>query len=75
MGSVYACWLIYAAGLSYMLTAVIFIACGIPVYIWARREEQTTQKCFTCNERRIAVTLILVAIFAVYAMVRGIISV
>lgn len=73
MGSVYACWLIYAAGLSYMLMAVIFIAVGIPVYIWAKK--QNAVQCFSCAERRLAIVLIIVALFAIYAMVRGIISV
>ena len=73
MGSVYACWLIYAAGLSYMLTAIIFIAAGIPVYIWAKR--QNGMGCFSCGERRLAIFLVVVALFAIYAMVRGIVSV
>ena len=73
MGSVYACWLIYAAGLSYMLMAIIFIAVGIPVYIWAKKQNAT--QCFSCAERRLAIVLVIVALFAIYAMVRGIISV
>ena len=75
MGTIYACWLIYAAGLSYMLTAIIFIALGIPVYIWAKKENEPNEKCFSCRERRLAWFLILIALFAIYAMVRGIISV
>lgn len=75
MGSIYACWLIYAAGMSYMLMAVIFIACGLPVYIWAKRENQPQAKCFSCGERWLAIALILIALFAIYAMVRGIVSV
>ena len=46
-GTLYALWLIYAAGLKYLLMAIIFIALGIPVYIWARRENLPSSKIFT----------------------------
>ena len=75
IGTIYALWLIYAAGLSYLLMAAVFIALGIPVYIWARRENASEQSCFSCRERRLAGALILIALFAIYAMVRGIIKV
>lgn len=75
MGSIYACWLIYAAGLSYLLMAVIFIAVGIPVYIWARKENAKGQSAFEKYEYFIVAGLVLVALFAIYAMARGIISV
>ena len=38
IGAVYALWLIYAAGLEYLLASVIFLTIGIPFYIWARKE-------------------------------------
>ena len=75
LGSAYALWLIYAAGLSYLLMAVVFIAVGIPVYVWARRQNNPMGRCFTCGERRLAGLLILVALVAIYAFVRGIIKV
>jgi arginine:ornithine antiporter/lysine permease len=37
-GTVYALWMIYAAGLSYLAMAFWFMAIGIAVYIWARRD-------------------------------------
>ena len=75
IGTIYALWLIYAAGLSYLLMAAIFIALGIPVYIWAHTENAVGQRCFKCYERRIAVALVLIALFAIFAMARGIIKV
>ena len=74
MGVIYSCWLIYAAGLSYLLMAVIFIAIGLPVYIWTRKEISSTEKCFKPYELWIAGILVLIALFAVYAMARGIIA-
>ena len=75
LGTIYACWLIYAAGLSYLLMAAIFIAIGIPVYIWARKENAVGEKCFKAYEEWLAIALVCVALFAIYAMARGIVSV
>ena len=41
LGSAYAVWLIYAAGIGYMLVAAIIYALGIPVYWWSRKEGGT----------------------------------
>ena len=73
IGSAYAVWLLYAAGLDYLLMAVIFIALGIPVYILACKEDPTKPHPFSCAERRLACAIILIAVVAVYAMVRGLI--
>ena len=39
------------------------------------KENEPENGCFSCRERRLALALILLAVFAIYAMVRGIISV
>lgn len=72
IGSIYALWLIYAAGLNYLLMAVVIIALGIPVYMWACKENET--KAFTRNEAIFAWALIILSVFAIYAFARGIIS-
>lgn len=38
LGSVYAVWMIYAAGLKYLVLAFIFQLVSIPVYLWATKE-------------------------------------
>lgn len=74
IGAVYALWLIYAAGLNYLLMAVVIIALGIPVFIWARKQNHPDERAFSRRECFGAVVLILVALFAIYAFARGIIS-
>lgn len=37
-GSIYCLWMIYAAGLQYLLMAFVFLAIGIPFYIRARQD-------------------------------------
>ncbi|HCU58894.1 MAG TPA: arginine:agmatine antiporter [Alphaproteobacteria bacterium] len=74
VGSIYALWLIYAAGLKYLLAAVVFIALGIPVYIWARTQNCPDDKIFTKHEFCFAVCLVILALVAIYAMTTGIIK-
>ncbi len=75
IGSIYALWLIYAAGLNYLLMAAVIIALGIPVYIWAKRENNPDSCAFEAREKYLAIALLIVALFAIYAFVRGIISI
>lgn len=75
IGSLYALWLIYAAGLQYLLMAIVFMALGIPVYIWARKQNSKGEQVFTKNELILAAILVIIALFAIYAMATGIVKV
>lgn len=84
LGTVYAIWLMYAAGLSYLLMAVVFIACGIPFYIWARKEQgvsiifetnnQRTEPCFSESEKALCLAIIIIALVAIYVFVHGLVT-
>lgn len=74
LGSVYALWLIYAAGLKYLMLAVVIIALGIPVYIWARKENNPDSRAFTRSEWWFAAALVVIALWALYAFSRGLIT-
>lgn len=75
VGTIYALWLIYAAGLKYLLLAVVFIAVGIPVYIWARKESAKKTALFTSCEKCLVGIILLVSIIAIYIFARGVVSV
>ena len=75
IGAVYALWLIYAAGLKYLILAAVIIALGIPVYIKARHENAPGEKAFSCRERMAAGILIVIALAAVYALTRGLVRI
>lgn len=74
VGAIYALWLIYAAGLEYLLAAVIFIALGIPVYIMARAHNNQNERIFSKSEFCCAVMLVVVAFVAIYALTTGIVK-
>ena len=53
-GTLYALWLIYAAGLEYLLMALIFMAAGIPVFVYARRQHAPDEPAFAAEEKTAA---------------------
>lgn len=71
LGSVYAIWLIYAAGLKYMLMAVVFIALGLPIYLTVKGRDRQ----MGWSEKVLAILIVMLAVFAIYAFSRKIISV
>ena len=74
-GSLYALWMIYAAGLKYLAMAFIFLLIGIPVFIWARhnrqQDAQTSEPYFTTPEYIGAAVIIIVAVVSAIAAITG----
>lgn len=68
-GTLFCFWMLYSGGLNYVLMAFIFLALGIPFYIWARKsankEAKTPDiKIFNKLEYAIMIAIILAAISA-----------
>ena len=55
--------------------AIVFIALGIPVYAWARKENYAKLSVFTKHEKCLASTIVLISLIAIYCFVRGIINI
>ena len=64
-------WLVYAAGIQFMLAGVVIYAAGIPVYYWARRSDTSEEKAFTGSEAIAAIGLFLLAVIAIWMLVDG----
>ena len=71
MGTAYAVWLLYAAGVKYLFMAVIFLAVGIPVFMRARREQEPGQPVFSKGEKVVVTLLVLFAVGALCMMCHG----
>ncbi len=65
LGSIFALWMIYAAGLNYMLLAAVIYALGIPVFMKARRENTPGKKEFTKGEKIFAILLFIAGVIGV----------
>lgn len=74
VGTVYGVWLVYAAGIKYLFLAVIFLALGIPLYVYSRRQ-QGAPVVFTSGEKQVACLLIVFAVVAAYVFARGLVKI
>ena len=72
IATIYGIWLVYAAGLNYLLMCAILFAPGILVYAKARREQGG--RIFTGIEIVIAIALVALALLAAWLMWTGQIS-
>jgi arginine:ornithine antiporter/lysine permease len=72
LATLYGLWLVYAAGLSYLLMCAVLFAPGILVYMQARRERG--ERAFAGFEIGLAILIALLAVLAAYLMWTGRIS-
>lgn len=69
ISSIYATWLIYAAGLTYVLMVTILYAAGIGVFINAKKEKN--QKIMLNYEKIIALLFLIAGVTALIMMFTG----
>lgn len=75
LGTFYGFWLVYAAGLKYLFLAIIFLALGIPVFIWSRKQNRKPgEPVFQKAERVVMALLVLAALAAIYVFSRGLVT-
>ncbi len=75
LGSIYALWMLYAAGPEFLLMSTIVFAVGVPVFWWAQREHRPGQVAFNKYESGAVVLLIIVAVLALILFLKGIVSI
>lgn len=71
LGTIYGLWLVYAAGLQYMLVGAVFFALGNLVFIWARKEHAPHEFPFNRIELIVAVVLVALGILALWMLFTG----
>jgi arginine:ornithine antiporter / lysine permease len=72
LATIYGLWLVYAAGLNFLLMCTVLFAPGILVYMQARRERGET--AFAGFDLVLAILIALLAVVAAYLMWTGVIS-
>jgi arginine:ornithine antiporter/lysine permease len=72
VATIYGLWLVYAAGLDYLLMCAVLFAPGILVYLKARREHG--ERVFSGFEIVIAAAIVLLGVLAAWLMWTGKIS-
>jgi len=71
LGTVYGVWLVYAAGIEYMIAGAVFFALGNLVFMWARREHAPGEAMFTKIEMAVALTLVVLGAVAMWMLFSG----
>jgi arginine:ornithine antiporter/lysine permease len=69
LAAVYCTWLLYAAGLKYLLLSALLYAPGAAVYLLAKR--QHAERAFTGREKLLLAVLLLVAVASAYLLWAG----
>ena len=70
LGSIYGAWLMYAAGLKYLIMASILFAVGVLVFDKARKENKAPdENVFTNVEKILAIGLTIIAIIALFLLI------
>jgi arginine:ornithine antiporter/lysine permease len=71
LGTAYGFWLVFAAGLQYMIAGAVFFALGNLVFIWARKEHAPTERIFTTFELIVATVLVILGVVAMWMLFTG----
>ncbi|MAE09269.1 MAG: arginine-ornithine antiporter [Bacteroidetes bacterium] len=71
MATMYGFWLVYAAGLKYILLSSILYAIGILVYKKAWKENKSNEPLFKPYEKIIAVIIVILAVGSLGMMLSG----
>jgi arginine:ornithine antiporter/lysine permease len=75
LASIYAVWMLYAAGPKFILLSTIIFAVGVPVFCFARREHFPGEPMFSGREKFGAGSLLAIAIVAIVLFVKGVVTI
>ena len=75
LGSIYALWLLYAAGPEFLLMSTVIFALGVPVFWYARRQHVPHLSLFSGREKAAVGLLTAAAVFAVFLFTQGFVKV
>ena len=71
ISSIYACWLLFAAGTNYLLLMSLLFAAGIPVYWILQKKDNHAKKVFGPVEMTLAILIVIAAVYAIYGLIVG----
>ena len=71
ISSIYACWLLFAAGKNFLLLMSLLFAAGIPVYWILQKKDNKVKKVFGPVELWIAIIILIAAIYTIYGLIVG----
>ncbi len=74
LATIYAAWLLYAAGPQFLLMSTVIFALGVPVFWWARHQNFPGKPIFSGREIIAVGMLFALAVLAVVLFAKGIVT-
>lgn len=71
LGTLFSFYLIYSAGLAYLMVACVLFAIGLPIYFIARRKRAPGEAPFTTKEYCILIAIIIAGIIGIIYTIRS----
>lgn len=75
IATIYGIWLIYAAGLKYLMLCFILYAVGIIFYYIGKKQSSPDEKVFKGKESIIAIVVLVLAVIGIVLLVNGTITI
>ena len=70
IASIYSVWMVYAAGLDYLVLTMLLYAPGIILYEWTKKENNVTTPD-TAFDKGLMVVFVVLAVYALYGLISG----
>ena len=74
LGALFCLFILYASEIQYVALVPLLLTCGLPVFIWSRKEKQDNKPLFSATEYIYLGILLLLDIIIIALLVKGIIS-
>ena len=71
LATLYGFWLVYAAGISFILVGCAIYAIGLLVFVWARKEQAPKEPLFTGSEKVLVMLIIIAALTSLWMLFTG----
>ncbi|MBA1435312.1 arginine-ornithine antiporter, partial [Lactobacillus bombi] len=69
VSSIYACWLLFAAGKNFLLLMSLLFAAGIPVYWILQKKDNKAKRVFGPIEMWVAIFVCAAAIYTIFGLI------
>ena len=74
IGAVFCLFMVYASAIKYVAMTPLLFTLGLPLYIWAKRQDTTTHTLFSRRESVGLVVLLAVDILVAYLYFTGVVT-
>ena len=75
LGALFCLFILYASEIQYVALVPLLLTCGLPVFVWSRKEKHDNKTLFNATEYIYLAILLLLDIIIIALLAKGIISI